>query len=625
MPSPSKPLELTSGPIPSDVEVGPEVGPDAARAAFDATTASALSSLGRRLPQRLQWTAVRYTVRDKELLHGVSGQANPGELLALMGPSGAGKTTLLNVLAGRITSSRAQRKTVAGSVRVNDCQIDPATFRKRVAFVTQEDQVLATATARESLEFSAKLRLDASMTPRERADLVDQTLAMLGLTRVQDTIIGWSGRRGLSGGERKRVAIGIELIASPSLMFLDEPTSGLDSFSAWKVVRILAALVRAADCTVVCSIHQPSAEVVSEFTHLYILASGHVVYQGSSGDFAGFISRAGYPLPPNTNIAEHAMFIIQTTKLERLPRDDDNSRDPRPLPALDRSPPAVESDGRRRVPGFIGQVRELCRRELVALKRDQSILGSRVLGSVIVAALVAVIFVDAARTGNADYTVATHLGVLVMILICGLIASALPALLTFPVERVVFTAEWAKGCYSSGAYLTSKTLVELPITATSALLITLVVYWAVGLNGDFGMHLVILFLEMEAIISLALIGGSLAPSPKAAIEFAPVAVMPQVIFAGLFIRLSALPVYLRWVQYVVALAYAIKLALVVEFDGERCPTSAICAQWAAVVDGNAADKADVPWYLGMLVVLFVVMRALAWMALEWKARQFDAA
>lgn len=181
---------------------------------------------------------------------------------------GSGKTTLLETLAG--LQSQGKMK---GSVTINGKPLDKerALLKSRAAFVKQRDLLLASATVRETLEYSARLRLPVTMTDEQKIQRVDEVIVELGLEKCKDTPLGSAAdggggnvksaaSRGVSGGELKRVAIGVELITNPSLLFLDEPTSGLDSAAAYAIVMSLKRLAQK-NCTVVCTIHQPRSNI----------------------------------------------------------------------------------------------------------------------------------------------------------------------------------------------------------------------------------------------------------------------------------------------------------------------------------------------------------------------------
>ena len=189
---------------------------------------------------------VKYSVKTKkgpkEILKGIDGGLGGGELCAIMGPSGSGKTSLLNVLAGRIRGSTVGYPKVEGRIEYNGKKIGGAAFRKRIAYVMQQDLLVATQTPREAIMFSAMLRLPAAMPLSEKRALVETMIVDLGLTDCADTFCGDDMIRGISGGEKKRTSIGIELVMRPNLIFLDEPTSGLDSFAAKIVIAKLVEL-----------------------------------------------------------------------------------------------------------------------------------------------------------------------------------------------------------------------------------------------------------------------------------------------------------------------------------------------------------------------------------------------
>lgn len=166
---------------------------------------------------------------SKVILHGVSGYVRPGTMLAVMGSSGAGKTTLLNLLAGRMTSSKGAYG--LGEVYVNGKPRDYTTFKKLSAYVLQDDDMFAELTVEEQLTYAALLRLPADMPRKKKLARVQRVIQELGLTKVKNTMIGNQLVRGVSGGERKRVNIGTELVTDPSLLFLDEPTTGKPSYS----------------------------------------------------------------------------------------------------------------------------------------------------------------------------------------------------------------------------------------------------------------------------------------------------------------------------------------------------------------------------------------------------------
>ncbi|KAF5937867.1 hypothetical protein HYC85_025373 [Camellia sinensis] len=242
----------------------------------------------------MQFTDVTYKVVikgvtstvEKEILNGISGSVNPGEVLALMGPSGSGKTTLLSLLGGRVRGL-----TPGGSITYND-QPYSKFLKSRIGFVTQDDVLFPHLTVRETLTYAALLRLPKTLTKQEKEKRAIDVIDELGLERCQDTMIGSSFVRGVSGGERKRVCIGNEIIINPYLLFLDEPTSGLDSTTALRIVQILQDIAEGGK-TVITTIHQPSSRLFHKFDKLILLGKGSLLYFGKASEAMVYFSSIG--------------------------------------------------------------------------------------------------------------------------------------------------------------------------------------------------------------------------------------------------------------------------------------------------------------------------------------------
>lgn len=246
------------------------------------------------LPLYLKFAEVKYkviikgvtSITEKDILHGITGSASPGEVLALMGPSGSGKTSLLSLLGGRVRGG-----VVEGSITYND-EPYAKSLKRRIGFVTQDDVLFAHLTVRETLTYAARLRLPKTMTRRQKEQRALDVIYELGLERCQDTMIGGSYVRGVSGGERKRVCIGNEIIINPSLLFLDEPTSGLDSTTALKTVQVLHDIAEAGK-TVITTIHQPSSRLFHKFDKLILLGKGSLLYFGKASEAISYFSSIG--------------------------------------------------------------------------------------------------------------------------------------------------------------------------------------------------------------------------------------------------------------------------------------------------------------------------------------------
>ncbi|CAN6575749.1 unnamed protein product [Malus baccata var. baccata] len=259
---------------------------------------------------RLTWKdlTVMVTLNNGEtqkVLEGLTGYAEPGTFTALMGPSGSGKSTLLDALSSRLAANAFLSGTILLNGRKRKLSFGTA------AYVTQDDNLIGTLTVRETISYSARLRLPDKMAWSEKRALIESTIIEMGLQDCADTVIGNWHLRGISGGEKRRVSIALEILTRPRLLFLDEPTSGLDSASAFFVTQTLRALARDGR-TVIASIHQPSSEVFELFDQLYLLSSGKTVYFGQAADAYEFFAQSGFPCPALRNPSDHFLRCINS-------------------------------------------------------------------------------------------------------------------------------------------------------------------------------------------------------------------------------------------------------------------------------------------------------------------------
>nr|GLL47868.1 ABC transporter G family member 11 [Ipomoea trifida] len=259
---------------------------------------------------RLAWKDLTVMVtlgngETQNVLEGLVGYAEPGTFTALMGPSGSGKSTLLDALSGRLAANAF----LSGRIVLNGHKAK-LSFGT-AAYVTQDDNLIGTLTVRETISYSAQLRLPDRMPRTEKRALVESTIIEMGLQDCADTVIGNWHLRGISGGEKRRVSIAVEILMRPRLLFLDEPTSGLDSASAFFVTQTLRGLSRDGR-TVIASIHQPSSEVFELFDRLYLLSGGKTVYFGQASEAYEFFAQAGFPCPALRNPSDHFLRCINS-------------------------------------------------------------------------------------------------------------------------------------------------------------------------------------------------------------------------------------------------------------------------------------------------------------------------
>ncbi|CAI0442703.1 unnamed protein product [Linum tenue] len=244
--------------------------------------------------------------KKKHILRCVTGKIKPGRITSVMGPSGAGKTTFLSALAGKTAGCK-----ISGMILINGKSQSIHSYKRIIGFVPQDDIVHGNLTVEENLWFSAHCRLSADLPKAEKVLIVERAIESLGLQAVRSSVVGTVEKRGISGGQRKRVNVGLEMVMEPSLLLLDEPTSGLDSASSQLLLRALRreALEGVNICMVV---HQPSYTLFKMFDDLVLLAKGGLtVYHGSVAKVEGYFNGLGIKVPDRVNPPDHYIDILE--------------------------------------------------------------------------------------------------------------------------------------------------------------------------------------------------------------------------------------------------------------------------------------------------------------------------
>lgn len=599
----------------------------------------------------MEWKDLSFHTVDKKkktvkrtILNSTFGTLPPASLTAILGTSGSGKSSLLNILAGRMSSTSKTR--VEGTVEVDGERIEPVRFRKNIAYVMQDDCLMKTATPREALTFSASLRLGVKKSEEGISEVVDAMLVALGLEKCADTQIGDSQSKGISGGERKRTAIGVELVTSPSLVFLDEPTSGLDAYAAYKCIELLKKISVDDNATVLCTIHQPSSEIFQLFDNVIVLGTtGRIVYAGPSTNLTSYFEDCGFPNPPDTNPADNAIFVVMNNTEDELEKAGlfqvDNSleesvlADDMELGASDKDIKRSNRSSKEReiecltnkvqhlradVPATT-QLRWLVSREFNNTIRDVPALIGRYGATVFLNILFGLIFKDAGRGDDADQvSINNHFGALTLVTISTMFGSAQPALLTFPSERPLFLREFSTGTYGLYPYVLSKVVIEAPTLFLQIILQSLCTYFLIGLQGSYILTVLTWFALALATNSTALLVGSIVTDVKQAAEVTPVIFVPQLLFSGFFVATQNIPVWLRWAQWLCSLKYTLNLLILIEFVGNSCGTSAQAqANCDSILQRNDISMSEVGLYIGILVAIMVGFRILGAFLLSMKA------
>ncbi|PPD81037.1 hypothetical protein GOBAR_DD22037 [Gossypium barbadense] len=555
-------------------------------------------SAGKVFPVSITWRNITCSLSDKHsksvrfLLKDVSGEAKPGRLLAVMGPSGSGKTTLLNVLASQILAS--PRLALSGLLEFNGKRSSTKAYK--FAYVRQEDLFFSQLTVRETLSLAAELQLPEISSIEERDEYVNNLLFKLGLVSCADSIIGDAKVRGISGGEKKRLSLGCELIASPSVIFADEPTTGLDAFQAEKVMETLRLLAQDGH-TVICSIHQPRGSVYGKFDDIVLLTEGTLVYAGPARDQPlEYFSRFGYQCPDHVNPAEFLADLISIDYSSSHSVYSSKKRIDALVEAFSTQSSAVlyatpltgktgpkqgmkfgKKIAAKRKGGWWKQFWLLLKRAWMQASRDGPTNKVRTRMSIASAIIFGSVFW---RMGRSQTSILDRMGLLQfvpqfqLVVQVTAINTAMAALTktggVFPKERAIVDRERAKGSYALGPYLLSKLIAEIPVGAAFPLMFGAVLYPMAHLHptfSRFGKFCGIVTVESFAASAMGLTVGSMVPTTEAAMALGPSLMTVFIVFGGYYVTADNTPIIFRWIPRASLIRWAFQGLCINEFTG----------------------------------------------------------
>ncbi|KAF8378489.1 hypothetical protein HHK36_029831 [Tetracentron sinense] len=589
---------------------------------------------------------------ERNVLNGVTGIVRPGELLAMLGPSGSGKTTLLTALAGRLA------RKVSGSITYNGKPFS-SYMKRKTGFVTQDDVLYPHLTVLETLTYTALLRLPNKLTREEKIEQAELVIMELGLTRCRNSIVGGPLLRGVSGGERKRVSIGQEMLVNPSLLLLDEPTSGLDSTTAQRIMATLQGLARGGR-TVVVTIHQPSSRLYRMFDKVVVLAEGCPIYSGSASRALEYFGSIGYV--PGFNLINPADFLLdlanvtkaihghgdagvahdmnqgdQQERHGRLEHDNQNSvkqslissytmnlhdvlkaeihqncGDPDPsIPgkSITRSP------DQQWTTSWWEQFKVLFGRGLKERKHE-SYSGLRIFQVMSVSILSGLLWWHSDTSHIQD-----QVGLLFFFSIFWGFFPLFNAIFTFPQERPMLIKERSSGMYRLSSYYFARTAGDLPMELVLPTIFVAITYWMGGLKPspiNFVLTLLIILYNVLVSQGLGLALGAILMDVKQATTLASVTMLVFLLAGGYYIQ--HIPPFIAWLKYISFSHYCYKLLVGVQYtdhDYYECGLGFHCRvlEFPAIKYLGLDNKG---WDVAALTVMLVGYRVMAYVVLRMR-------
>jgi len=591
----------------------------------------------------LTWENLGFSVNvkkeTKQIIQAANGIVYPSELCAVMGPSGAGKSTLLDLLCNRIKPS-------TGSIKLQGAALD-SSFKHCSAYVQQQDTLMGNLSVQENVFYSALLRLPSSMSKAAISKKVDEVLQEMGIMKVRGSKVGTVFVRGVSGGERRRVTIAVELVTDPAVLFLDEPTSGLDSTASFKVVECLKSSAQHANRTVIATIHQPASSTYELFDKLYLLVSGQTAYFGPLANAVDHFKSLGMSCPEFSNPAD--FFLDQMNvdfwkdrsaaevHIKQIADGFKNSQADAQATEEIKMFLQKHSEG---VPvttyanNWLRQTAILFRRNLMDAIFNPLVYWVRAVMYVAMAILMGTCWYD---IGYNQDSVENRLGAFffAVAFLCFMSVAGIPAIIE---DKANFEKERANGAYGVASYVLANTLVGIPFIFLIAVIYTVIAYWLIMLNpsvGAFFRFMLYLFMALYTVESIVQIISALLPVFVAALAITAFVNGFFMCVQGYFINFSQLPTFWIWGHYWGYQTYAFDAMVHSDFTGltfdceHLTNTTCFCIYQSTTGDPCTFSGEDVLSFLGyadvneglwmgIVAIQIVVYRIILYLILRFK-------
>ncbi|XP_054857731.1 ATP-binding cassette sub-family G member 8 [Eublepharis macularius] len=545
---------------------------------------------------KMPWTYDTDPNSHVRAIQNLTFKIKSGQMLALIESSACRRTSLFDVITCRDHGG----KIVSGQVLINGKPSTHQLVKKCIAHVRQDDRLLPNLTVRETLLFIAKLRLPKTFSESEREKRVEEVIAELRLRQCANTKVGNEYTRGVSGGERRRVSIGVQLLWNPGILIFDEPTSGLDSFTAHNLVITLSRLARG-NRLVLLSVHQPRSDIYQLFDLILLMTSGATIYCGAAQDMVQYFEEIGYPCPTYSNPADFYVDLTsvdrqtEETKMESLQRasslaalfhekvkhfDDflwkNRSEDDENTVSIstDLSPPFVSeelinmnSHSTDQLPGWFQQFTVLLSRQVSNNVRDLSALLIRGFEALLMSLLIGFLYYGHGKT---------RLSIQDTSALLYMMGALIPFTVVFEgitkchSERVVLYQDLEDGLYPIGPYFSAKVLGELPEQCVLVIIYGIPIYWLANLSPEsehFFLNLLFFMFGTCCARTMALWISALLPTMQISAFFGNMLYTTFFLSGGFLISLQNLWTVPSWISKVSFVRWCFEGLMQVQFTG----------------------------------------------------------
>ncbi|KAK5457196.1 hypothetical protein LTS15_004977 [Exophiala xenobiotica] len=602
--------------------------------------------------ESFSWADVDVTVKDRKtglplkILDSNYGCVKAGNVLALMGPSGSGKTTLLNSLAHRTSTMKGD---IQGKIIINGRVANRQAIRKVSSYVEQEDAMIGILTLHETVDFAARLSLPRNLSKKERLARVDELIESFGLQRQKDNIVGTPLRKGLSGGQKRRLSVASQLVTSPRILFLDEPTSGLDSAASYEVMNYIKQVAKEHRLVCIASIHQPSTTTFELFDQLMLLSGGRTCYFGTVSGVHGYFERIQRPIPLHMNPAEFLLDLVNSDFGHASDRTHDElNYIQSSWSSCQECKAAIEECSFTSLGETSGTIPHhsnqnalaiswiLLHRNFIKSYRDFIAYGTRVVMYFGLAIMMGTVWLRLSYDQESIQPFINAIffgGAFMSFMAVAYVPSIIEDLNTFRKER-------ANGLYGPLPFTIANALVSIPWLFLISLLFSIITYWLGHFRptaGGFWMWVLWLFLDLLAAEGLVVLVSSIFPIFVVSLAITAFANGLWMCVGGFLVPLGTLNVFWKYVfHYIDYQAYVFQGMMANQFRSTIWNCAKLATGYQCMYPSDLASEGKIrgtavlraykyPWsddkigeWIGIMFAIIFVYRILGYLALVLK-------
>lgn len=516
-----------------------------------------------------EFTFTFENIRYKNVIKGVSQKIEGGKMTAILGPSGAGKTTLLKIISGR-------KKKSSGVIHIGGKAFSEKVIRKKAAFVHQESDLISSLTVKEMLVYTIRLRRPEEINPDA---LAESLLRKLGLSHVKNSLIGEpiAKKTSISGGERKRVSIALELVSMPQILFLDEPTSGLDSYTTESLIFHLKNLADKG-LLIAMTIHQPSSEVFSMFDNVIFMSKGNIVYSGPPEMCISYLESLGLSCPQYCNPADYIFRVLDqmppiytsfTDSTLQAPIETENTTEniiENTNVIENTNTTAIKKRRKRSFRKILQETRILMSRTLLCGARTKKYFIAKIFQAMVMAIVTGGLMYNI--PGRKDYQIETNVCGCFWAISMGIFGSfSYGAITVLFVDRKMFLKEYGSNYYSFYSYFIAKVAVDFLVTSIFSLFGVPFIFLLTRIGSP--LHLFACFCLSAVAHALGFFVGSFTDSSEVALVVFPGIVYPINFLTGNTVDTESIISWLKHIQYISPTRHLYNIMIKLHYANEK--------------------------------------------------------